>query len=92
MSVCVCVCVLMCVCVCPCPPQTTVYTVDTYYTFGQPRVGNVAYADYFKSILPEYRVVHYADIVPHLPLEAMGFHHVPTEVRVCVLPCGFLLL
>ena len=26
------------------------------------------------------RVVHYADPVPHLPTEFMGFHHVSTEV------------
>lgn len=59
---------------------SSVFSVGTYYTFGQPRVGNDAFYTYFKSILNEYRVVHYADIVPHLPLEAMGFHHVSTEV------------
>jgi len=26
------------------------------------------------------RVVHYKDIVPHLPLENLGFWHIPTEV------------
>jgi predicted lipase len=52
----------------------------TYYTFGQPRVGNDAFATVFKSLVNEYRVVHYADIVPHLPPEVLGFHHVPTEV------------
>jgi len=59
---------------------TTTHTVTTHYTFGQPRVGNEAYATVFKSLVSGLRVVHNADIVPHVPLVAMGFHHVPTEV------------
>ena len=35
--------------------QSTVMSVETYYTFGQPRVGNEAFATYFKSILYEFR-------------------------------------
>lgn len=55
--------------------------VDVFYTFGQPRVGNAAFATSFGSApIDEYRVVHYKDIVPHLPTESMGFHHVKTEV------------
>ena len=65
--------------------QSTMYEVITYYTFGQPRVGNNIFASYFSSLLSDYRVVHYADVVPHLPPEILGFHHVPTEVRRCVL-------
>lgn len=42
--------------------------VDEFYSFGQPRVGNEAFASYFSSqISTRYRVIHYADIVPHLP-------------------------
>lgn len=63
------------------PLQSTVYDVKTVFTYGQPRVGNDAYYSYYKSIIGEYRVVHYADIVPHLPPESFGFHHVSTEVR-----------
>ena len=47
--------------------------------FGQPRVGNEAYAEFadtkFESI---YRVVHNRDIVPHLPPKEnllLGYHH-----------------
>ncbi len=35
--------------------QSTVMTVNTYYTFGQPRVGNQAFSTYFTSILYEFR-------------------------------------
>lgn len=42
--------------------------VDQLYTFGEPRVGNENFASYITSSLPErYRVIHYADIVPHVP-------------------------
>jgi predicted lipase len=38
------------------------------YNFGQPRVGNKAYAEYAKMLLPEqYRHTNYRDIVPHIP-------------------------
>ena len=30
--------------------------------------------------VPAFRVTHYKDPVPHLPLEAMGFHHTAREV------------
>ncbi len=59
------------------------YNIQQSYTFGQPRVGDSAYYSAFKAQLGaagEFRVVHNCDPVPHLPLEAMGFHHVPTEV------------
>ena len=64
--------------------QSTTHSVSTYYTFGQPRVGNEAFANVFKTLVSEYRVVHYADIVPHLPPEVLGFHHVATEVSLAV--------
>lgn len=42
--------------------------VDQLYTYGEPRVGNEAFASYITSSLPErWRVIHYADIVPHVP-------------------------
>lgn len=52
-------------------------------TFGQPRTGNEEFTAYFESTLsglPVWRLTHRKDPVPHLPLEAMGFHHEPTEV------------
>eukprot|EP00164_Ancoracysta_twista_P011337 GFYU01017445.1.p1 GENE.GFYU01017445.1~~GFYU01017445.1.p1 ORF type:complete len:360 (-),score=123.05 GFYU01017445.1:116-1195(-) len=60
--------------------------------FGEPRVGNEAFSQVYHNTFPDaLRVVHYNDIVPHLPPDAFGFHHVPTEaweqkdgtVKVC---------
>jgi predicted lipase len=63
-----------------CRVQSSTYDIVNMYTFGQPRVGNDAYETTYSQLVNEYRVVHYADIVPHLPPELLGFHHVPTEV------------
>ena len=42
--------------------------VDEFYSFGQPRLGNEALATFFASKVPKrFRVIHYADIIPHLP-------------------------
>lgn len=50
--------------------------VDLTYTFGQPRVGNQAFADWFEARFPNvYRLVDYADIVPHVPPSNFGFVH-----------------
>ncbi|TNV76484.1 hypothetical protein FGO68_gene10993 [Halteria grandinella] len=54
-----------------------------FYTFGSPRCGNQAFTDYMFNRFPANsysRVVHYSDIVPHLPLTAMGFNHAGLEV------------
>jgi hypothetical protein len=58
------------------------FQIQTMYTFGEPRVGDSTFASTFESALPGVlnRVTHYKDIVPHLPLELMGFHHLATEV------------
>jgi len=57
------------------------------YTFGEPRVGNPEFSDFFSEKLPTaYRLVHQDDIVPHLPpygrdvLLLTNFHHHSTEV------------
>ena len=43
-------------------------TKMTLYTFGQPRVGDTEYADnHDKLVSYSWRVVHYRDIVSHLP-------------------------
>ena len=54
-------------------------------TFGKPRVGNAAWAQAWAAALRSatplaYRVTHYEDPVPHLPLELMEYSHPPTEV------------
>ena len=47
--------------------KTTFGKVDQFYSYGEPRVGNGAFAAYFEAQMPVYRVIHYADIVPHVP-------------------------
>ncbi|KAL9279907.1 putative triacylglycerol lipase [Arabidopsis thaliana] len=55
-------------------------------TFGQPRVGNAAFASYFNLLVPNtFRIIHDRDIVPHLPpyyhlFPQKTYHHFPTEV------------
>ena len=49
--------------------------------FGMPRLGNVAFAYAFPgAVNVSWRMVHQADIVPHLPLQLMGYRHIATEV------------
>jgi hypothetical protein len=56
-------------------------TVDLTYTFGQPRVGNQAFANWFQATHPNiYRLIDYADIVPHLPPSNLGFLHSSHQV------------
>ncbi len=53
---------------------------DAVYTFGQPRVGNDQFASYYSKTVPEtYRIINYADIVPHLPATSAGYTHSSTE-------------
>lgn len=45
------------------------------YTFGSPRVGTYQFAQKFDSLVPNnYRLVHYRDIVAHLPPCNSGFN------------------
>jgi hypothetical protein len=54
------------------------------YTFGSPRTGNQAWADYVMKLYPAstslFRIVHGKDMVPHLPKRWMDFTHVGTEI------------
>jgi len=53
----------------------------TLYTYGQPRVGNLPFASLFDYYISDaYRVIHYADLVPHVPIIAQGFWHTAREV------------
>jgi len=47
------------------------------YTFGQPRVGDFKFAKTFNQALKgrSYRFVNNNDVVPQVPLEAMGYSH-----------------
>ncbi|RAL54467.1 hypothetical protein DM860_001595 [Cuscuta australis] len=55
-------------------------------TFGQPRIGNAAFASYYSQLVPNtIRVTHGHDIVPHLPpyyqyFPKKTYHHFPREV------------
>jgi hypothetical protein len=49
-------------------------------TFGSPRVGNAAFATFFRaSVSQSWRFTHGRDIVPSVPLTLMGFRHVSRE-------------
>jgi predicted lipase len=54
------------------------------YTFGSPRTGNKAWADYvMKLYAPStnlFRIVHGKDMVPYLPQRLLDFTHVGTEI------------
>lgn len=51
------------------------------YTFGAPRVGNVAFAEWGHLALPHsYRLTHNRDAVPHVPPHNYGYRHLPREV------------
>jgi predicted lipase len=49
--------------------------LDVFYSYGEPRVGNAAFASYFANQVPVFRVIHYADIVPHVPPLNMAYTH-----------------
>ncbi|XP_073390401.1 probable feruloyl esterase A isoform X2 [Physcomitrium patens] len=65
-------------------------------TFGQPRVGNYAFALYYNAYVPlTIRVTHAHDIVPHLPpyyplLGEKTYHHFATEVWIFRVAVGRL--
>lgn len=55
------------------------------YTYGQPRVGNEAWHQFFNGVHTTngtaYRITHHMDPVPHLPPKGfLGFVHTATEV------------
>lgn len=55
--------------------------VSQVYTFGQPRIGNSNMAKFMVGAIPNtYRVIDYADIVPHLPPGVFNFLHYGHEV------------
>lgn len=55
--------------------------VTELYTFGAPRVGNAAYANYINRMIPtRYRPVFRNDIIPQLPSTNMGYKHHANQV------------
>jgi hypothetical protein len=63
------------------------FQIAGVYTFGQPRVGNRAFANLYNETLYEetFRVVNQNDIVPRVPTVLMGYKHCGQEL---FLPCG----
>ncbi|TYI64264.1 hypothetical protein E1A91_D09G076100v1 [Gossypium mustelinum] len=63
-------------------------------TFGQPRIGNAAFASYYGKLVPNtVRVTNEHDIVPHLPpyysyFPRKTYHHFPREVWLYNLGLG----
>jgi len=63
--------------------QQQINSVDYFYTYGSPRIGNTNFVNFLNSNFPNVfkaRLTHYKDPVPHLPLDSMGFLHIDREV------------
>ncbi|XP_058076568.1 lipase-like isoform X2 [Magnolia sinica] len=66
-------------------------------TFGQPRIGNSAFASYFSKHVPNaFRVTNEHDMVPHLPpyysyFPQKTYHHFPREVWLHHIGLGSLV-
>jgi pimeloyl-ACP methyl ester carboxylesterase len=58
------------------------HEVAGVYTFGQPRVGDAAFASCYDSVLKarSFRVVHADDIVPRVPWQLARYRHAGHEV------------
>jgi hypothetical protein len=54
--------------------------IHSLITFGEPRVGNPSFSQYYSSVIESLRVVHYADMVPHNPPASFGFLHQGHEI------------
>lgn len=51
------------------------------YSLGSPRVGNDGFVFAFESAnIPQWRLTHSDDPIPHLPFELLGFKHINNEV------------
>ncbi|KAF5361733.1 hypothetical protein D9756_002148 [Leucocoprinus leucothites] len=62
-------------------PSTTTFRLVTY---GGPRVGNKAFADYIDSHFPNavFRIVNKRDIVPVYPPRILGFEHAEGQLHI----------
>jgi hypothetical protein len=54
--------------------------ISDILTFGQPRVGNSEFANWYGTVGTHIRVVHYGDLVPHVPPQANGYLHSGNEI------------
>lgn len=54
--------------------------IDALYTYGQPRVGNGKLASYIDKQLDLMRIIHYADILTHVPpMDVTDYRHAGTQ-------------
>lgn len=66
-------------------------------TFGQPRIGNAAFASYYSQLVPNtIRITNEHDMVPHLPpyyprFPQKTYHHFPREVWLSNVGFGSLV-
>eukprot|EP00122_Pirum_gemmata_P016392 Pgem_evm1s15323 len=60
--------------------QSTDYNIGTTFTYGQPRIGNRKFADYYNTLMKLFRIVNYSDPVPHLPPLSAYYEHAGHEV------------
>ena len=57
------------------------YDISYLIQFGSPRVGNLEFVqDFNKYNVTSYRITHYHDMVPHVPEELFGYHHISNEI------------
>jgi hypothetical protein len=57
--------------------------VQYLVTFGSPKVGNLEFASWINLVAKpdkNFRVTHYRDMVPHVPMDLQGFEHVGTDI------------
>lgn len=54
------------------------------YTFGKPRIGNLAFATYVLGMFPDrnFRIVRRGDPVPHLPPTFINYYHTGRQVQL----------
>ncbi|KAI7834778.1 Alpha/Beta hydrolase protein [Kickxella alabastrina] len=55
------------------------------WTFGEPRVGNHAFSEYYTSVLGNqtFRITNQGDFVPHVPpWQILGYQHHPLEIHI----------
>lgn len=56
------------------------YAGTDLYTYGSPRVGNAAFADFVTNQAgSEFRVTHYNDATPNVPPLFLGYRHTDGE-------------
>jgi Lipase (class 3) len=60
----------------------SLYTPDSLYTFGSPRVGDQAFVSTLKTVNTLRRYVNCCDIVTRIPPEPLNYEHVGSPVYI----------